>query len=139
MPRFAHLAGAALMLAAFGAHALSPTETIMEQFIDAKDGSVITLPAGHFEFTQTLSISANNVTVRGAGMGKTVLSFKGQNTGNGIDATGKKLTFENFAIIDSKADGLKIQNCEDLVIRSLSVDWTGPPKETNGGYGVYPV
>ena len=41
--------------------------------------------------------------------------------------------------LDSKADGLKVQNCEDLVIRSLSVDWSGPPQETNGGYGVYPV
>lgn len=139
MPRIANLAGAALLLASFGAHALSPTESIMEQFIDAKDGSVINLPAGKFEFTQTLSISANNVTVRGAGMGKTILSFKGQNTGNGIDATGRGLTFEDFAILDSKADGLKVQNCEDLVIRRLSVDWSGPPKETNGGYGVYPV
>jgi parallel beta-helix repeat protein len=139
MIRFTRLAGVTLALLALQAHALTPSEQIMEQFIDAKDGSVITLPEGRFEFTQTLSISANNVTIKGAGADKTILSFKGQNTGNGIDATGKKLTFENFAIIDSKADGLKIQNCEDLVIRSLSVDWTGPPKETNGGYGVYPV
>jgi parallel beta-helix repeat protein len=129
----------ALICLSLQAQALTPVEQIMEQFIDAKDGSVITLPEGKFEFTQTLSISANNVTIKGAGMDKTVLSFKGQNTGNGIDATGKGLTFENFAIIDSKADGLKVQNCEDLVIRKLSVDWSGPPKETNGGYGVYPV
>ncbi len=133
------LAAAAAALLALQAHALTASEQIMEQFIDAKDGTVITLPEGKFEFTQTLSISANNVTVRGAGPDKTILSFKGQNTGNGIDATGKNLTFENFAIQDSKADGLKVQNCEDLVIRSLSVDWSGPPKETNGGYGVYPV
>ena len=133
--------GAAVVLMALTsqAQALTPAETIMEQFIDAKDGAVINLPEGRFEFDQTLSISANNVIVRGAGMDKTILSFKGQNTGNGIDATGKKLTFENFAILDSKADGLKIQNCEDLVIRRLSVDWSGPPKETNGGYGLYPV
>ena len=64
----------------------------MEQFIDAKDGSVITLPEGRFEFTQTLSISANNVArcKRRRHADKTILSFKGQNTGNGIDATGKK-------------------------------------------------
>jgi len=129
----------ALLSIGLAAKALTATETIMEQFIDAKDGSVITLPEGTFEFSQTLSLSANNVTIRGAGMDKTILSFKGQNTGNGIDATGKKLTFENFAIIDSKADGLKVQNCEDLVIRRVSVDWSGPPKETNGGYGLYPV
>ncbi|MDT8991204.1 parallel beta-helix domain-containing protein [Curvibacter sp. APW13] len=130
---------AACLLAANCAQALTPSEQILEQFIDAKDGSVITLPAGRFEFNTTLSISANNVTVKGAGMDKTVLSFQGQNTGNGIDATGKNLKFEDFAILDSKADGLKVQNCEDLVIRRVSVDWSGPPKETNGGYGLYPV
>jgi parallel beta-helix repeat protein len=139
MKKISRIAGAALLLLATQVQALTPVETIMEQFIDAKDGAVINLPAGRFEFTQTLSISANNVTIRGAGMDKTILSFKGQNTGNGIDATGKKLTFENFAILDSKADGLKIQNCEDLTIRRLSVDWSGPPKESNGGYGLYPV
>ena len=139
MKKISRIAGAALVLLATQVQALTAVETIMEQFIDAKDGAVINLPAGRFEFTQTLSISANNVTIRGAGMDKTILSYKGQNTGNGIDATGKKLTFENFAILDSKADGLKIQNCEDLTIRRLSVDWSGPPKESNGGYGLYPV
>lgn len=130
---------AVLLLGGSAAWAATPAETIMEQFIDARDGTVITLPEGRFEFTQTLSISANNVTVRGAGADKTILSFKGQNTGNGIDATGKKLSFEDFAIIDSRADGLKVQNCEDLSIRRVSVDWSGPPKESNGGYGLYPV
>ena len=133
------LAGVALMLWAGHASAMTAAENIMEQFIDAKDGSVITLPEGTFDLTQTLSISANNVTVRGAGMDRTVLSFKGQNTGNGIDASGKGLRFENFAILDAKADGLKVQNCEDLVISHVSVIWSGPPKETNGGYGLYPV
>jgi hypothetical protein len=31
--------------------AASPSEAIMEQFIDASDGSTITLPEGRFEFT----------------------------------------------------------------------------------------
>lgn len=137
--RKTNLIAAVLLVGATAAQALTPAEKIMEQFIDAKDGSVIELPAGTFEFTQTLSISANRVTVRGAGMDKTILSFKGQNTGNGIDATGKKLVFENFAILDSRADGLKVQNCEDLVIRRVSVNWSGPPKASNGGYGLYPV
>lgn len=140
MAFFRHAAiAAAWLFVSATTHALTPSEQILEQFIDAKDGSVITLPAGRFEFNTTLSISANNVTIKGAGMDKTVLSFKDQNTGNGIDATGKHLKFEDFAILDSKADGLKVQNCEDLVIRRVSVDWSGPPKETNGGYGLYPV
>ena len=128
-----------LALAPTAAMAETPEEKIMAQFIDAVDGSVITLPAGHFELTQTLSVSANNVTIRGAGADKTILSFKGQNAGNGIDATGKHLTFEQFAVIDAKADGIKVQNCEDLAIRNVSIDWSGPVRESNGGYGLYPV
>ncbi|GAB3265215.1 parallel beta-helix domain-containing protein [Chitinimonas naiadis] len=127
------------LLIALPAMAESANEAIMAQFIDASDGSTINLPAGHFEFSQTLSISANRVTIKGAGKDKTILSFKGQQSGNGIDASGKQLTFEDFAIVDSKADGLKVQNCEDLVIRRLSVDWSGPVKASNGGYGLYPV
>ncbi|HEY9102611.1 parallel beta-helix domain-containing protein [Chitinimonas sp.] len=127
------------LLVALPALAETPSEQIMAQFIDATDGSVITLPEGRFEFSQTLSISANGVTIKGAGKDRTVLSFKGQQSGNGIDASGKRLTFEDFAIVDSKADGLKVQNCEDLVIRRLSVDWSGPVKASNGGYGLYPV
>ena len=39
---------------------------------------VIELPAGKWTFNRSLSLNKSNVTIRGAGPDKTVLSFKGQ-------------------------------------------------------------
>ena len=52
---------------------------LVEQFILAKDSSVIELPEGHFLFSQSLSLdNKTHLTIKGQGMDKTVLSFKGQ-------------------------------------------------------------
>ena len=51
---------------------------ILEAFITAKDSSMIELPEGHYLFSQSLIMDGKNVTIRGAGIEKTVLSFKGQ-------------------------------------------------------------
>src|SRR5713226_3792339 len=52
-----------------------------EALINAKPGSVVALPAGKFQLDRSLSLSVENVTIRGQGMDKTILSFKGQKTG----------------------------------------------------------
>ena len=55
---------------------------LVEQFILAKDSSTIELPAGHFLFSQSLSLdNKTHLTIKGQGMDKTVLSFKGQSSG----------------------------------------------------------
>jgi len=48
-------------------------------------------------------------------------------------------TIEHVAIEDSKGDGLKINDGENVTIRDVRVEWTGGPKTTNGAYGIYPV
>ena len=54
---------------------------ILEAFIMAKDSSIIELPEGHYLFSQSLIMDGKkNITIRGAGIEKTVLSFKGQKT-----------------------------------------------------------
>ena len=47
-------------------------------------------------------------------------------------------TIEHLAIEDSKGDGLKINDGENITIRDVRVEWTGGPKTTNGAYGIYP-
>ena len=55
---------------------------ILEAFILAKDSSTIQLPEGHFLFSQSLSLDAKKrITIKGMGMDKTILSFKGQTQG----------------------------------------------------------
>ena len=55
---------------------------ILEAFILAKDSATIELPEGHFLFSQSLSMDdKKHITIKGKGMDKTVLSFKGQAKG----------------------------------------------------------
>jgi parallel beta-helix repeat protein len=113
---------------------------LQEQLLDAKPGSVIEIPAGRYHLTSGLTLRANGVTVRGAGMDKTVLSFKDQVTGpEGMLVYASDFKIENLTIEDSKGDGLKINDGENITIRGVKVQWTGGSKVTNGAYGIYPV
>src|SRR4029453_17291013 len=111
------------------------------QLIQAKPGEVIELPAGKWTFNRSLSLNKSNVTIRGQGPDKTVLSFKGQVQGaEGLLVNAAEhVTIENLAIEDTKGDGLKANGCKDLTIRNVRVEWTGGPIDKNGAYGLYPV
>jgi parallel beta-helix repeat protein len=78
--------------------------------------------------------------VRGAGPGKTILSFKGQKgAGEGLLVTADDIVLRDFAVEDSRGDGIKSKGANRIVYFNLRVEWTGGPKSTNGAYGVYPV
>ncbi len=111
-----------------------------EALILAKPGAVIELPEGTHDLTATLSLSVENVTIRGKGMNKTILSFKNQKTGSaGMLVTSGGFTIEDLAIEDSKGDALKINGATGVTIRRVRTEWTGGPKASNGSYGLYPV
>jgi parallel beta-helix repeat protein len=111
-----------------------------ERLLDAKAGDVIEIPAGKFSFDRSLTLRADGVTIRGAGMDKSVLSFKGQKAGaEGLLVNGDDFTIENLTIEDSKGDGLKISESKNVTIRKVKVQWTGGPSTKNGAYGLYPV
>ncbi len=115
---------------------------LVEQFILAKDSSVIELPAGHFLFSQSLSIdNKSHLTVKGQGMDKTVLSFKGQSSGaEGIKITNSQnIVLEDFAIEDAVGDNLKISDSDSVVMRRIRSAWTGEVSVQNGAYALYPV
>ena len=108
--------------------------------IEAQPGDVIALGAGRFELTDGLSLDVAKVTIRGAGADKTVLGFKGQlGAGEGLLVTSDDVVLRDFAVEDTKGDGIKSKGANRIVYRGLRVVWTGGPKPTNGAYGVYPV
>ncbi len=111
--------------------------------IEAKPGEIIELGEGKFDFKSTLSLDVSGVTIRGQGPDKTILSFKdqGQGTGGeGLLITSKNdVILENFAVVDTRGDGIKANGTNRITFRNIRADWTGGPKETNGGYGIYPV
>jgi parallel beta-helix repeat protein len=111
--------------------------------IEAKPGEVIEFAEGKFEFDSTLSCEASDITIRGQGQDKTILSFakQGQGTGGeGLSITSKeKCTIENLAVEDAKGDAVKINRCKGVTLRGVRTSWTGGPKTENGAYGLYPV
>jgi parallel beta-helix repeat protein len=113
---------------------------LQEQLLDAKPGSVIDIPAGHYTLKRGLSLRTDGVTIKGAGMDKTVLSFKGQVVGpEGLLVNASDFTIENLAIEDTKGDALKINQGKNITIHGVRIEWTEGPKTTNGAYGLYPV
>ncbi|HMV79918.1 MAG TPA: parallel beta-helix domain-containing protein [Leptospiraceae bacterium] len=112
-----------------------------EALLKAKPNSVISLPSGKFVLDSSLSLTVSGVTLRGAGMDKTVLSFKGQKNGaEGILVRGVKgFTIEDLTIQDTKGDAVKVTESSDVIFRRVKTEWTDGPKETNGAYGIYPV
>lgn len=108
--------------------------------IDAIPGDVIELQAGTYRFTGELNIACDNLTIRGAGHDKTILSFKGQLAGStGITSTGNAFVIEDLAIEDTAGNAIKTIGARGVVYRNVRVEWTGGPKTSNGAYGIYPV
>jgi parallel beta-helix repeat protein len=111
-----------------------------EALIAAKPGDVIQLPEGRLDIDRGLSLSVDNVTVRGKGIGKTILSFKNQKEGPaGMQVTSNGFTIEDLAFEDTKGDALKINGANGVTVRRVRAEWTGGPSEKNGSYGIYPV
>ncbi len=115
-------------------------ETVQEALILAEPGDVIEFTEGTFEFTRGLSLDVDNVTVRGQGMGRTILSFKNQDAGSeGLIVTSDGVTLADFAIEDTIGDAIKVKGANGITFLGIRTEWTGGPKETNGAYGLYPV
>ncbi|MGX7952007.1 parallel beta-helix domain-containing protein [Tsuneonella sp. HG249] len=113
---------------------------LQEALILAEPGDEVVLGAGRFAIDDGLSLDANGVTVRGAGMNATVLDFSTQNgAGEGFLVTGDSVTLRDFAIENPKGDGIKSKGADNIVYQRIRVTWTGGPKATNGAYGLYPV
>ncbi len=115
-------------------------KNLLRQLIDAKPGAVIELPEGRFEITRGLTLNVDGVTLRGAGMDKTVLSFKNQVQGaEGLLVNASDFTVQDLAIEDTKGDAIKINQGSNVIIQRVRTEWTNGPDTENGAYGIYPV
>ncbi len=114
---------------------------LQAQLINAQSGAVISIPEGTFSFDRPLSLDGvNNVTIKGAGKDKTILSFKNQKVGaEGLKIRADSVTIQDLTILDTKGDCIKIQDSKTVTIRNVKTAWSGGAKESNGGYGLYPV
>jgi len=117
-------------------------QTLQTQLITLQDGDTLFLPEGNFMFSKGLAMDGkSNVTIRGKGMDKTILSFKNQTEGaQGLLITnGKNITLEEFSIEDAKGDNLKVSEVSGITLRKIRSVWADGPKTENGAYALYPV
>ena len=144
----AFASAAALALLAGAAHAAvisvaagpGAQERLQTALIDAKPGDTVQLGAGRFPLTDGLSLDVADVTVRGAGQGRTVLDFKGQmSAGEGLMITSNGVTVRDLTVENAHGDAVKAKGVDRISFVHMSVDWPGDPRDTNGAYGVYPV
>jgi parallel beta-helix repeat protein len=113
---------------------------LQEALIIAQPGDVVELGAGRFALTDGLSLDVAKVTLKGKGTGNSILDFKGQlGAGEGLLVTSDDVVLRDFAVENTKGDGIKSKGADRIVYFNLRVEWTGGPKATNGAYGVYPV
>lgn len=117
-----------------------PAADLQLYLLEAEPGSVLMLPAGTFSFERSLTLNIDGVTLRGAGMDQTILTFKDQVAGaEGLLVNADNFTIEDLAIEDTLGDALKIARGEHIIIRRVRTEWTNGPDTGNGAYGIYPV
>jgi parallel beta-helix repeat protein len=117
-------------------------KNLQSNLIDAVQGAIYLLPEGKFDLKGSISLQdIPNITIKGKGKGKTILSFKNQISGaeGMLIKNVKDLTLEGFTVADSKGDAIKVQGCTHVIMRDLETTWTGGKLPTNGAYGLYPV
>jgi parallel beta-helix repeat protein len=120
--------------------AASYEETLRLALENAEPGAVIEIPSGVHRFARSLVLNTNGVTLRGAGMDLTVLSFKEQVAGaEGLLVNAGDFTIEDLAIEDTVGDALKVNGGRNVTIRRVRTEWTNGPDTGNGAYGIYPV
>ena len=143
--RIISIASATVLLSSCGSDEpampqLSFEEALQEQLIQAKSGDVIAIPAGVHEITRSLSLNVSGVTIAGAGIDTTVLSFKNQVQGaEGLLVSANDFVIRDLAIEDTIGDALKINESNNVQILRVRTEWTNGPLSTNGAYGIYPV
>lgn len=106
-------------------------KALQTRLILASDGDLIELESGNFQISGSLSLEGKKkITIRGKGMDKTVLSFKDQQTGaEGIKITNcENIVLEDLTVQDSKGDLIKTMHVKDITFRRIKAEWTGGPK-----------
>ena len=115
-------------------------DEIQTALIEVPSGGTVAFGAGTFRLDTDLSLDVDDVTIKGAGMDATTLSFAKQTTGaQGMLVTADAFTIHDLAFEDAAGDALKVLGARGVTIQHVRVEWTNGPDARNGAYGLYPV
>jgi len=120
----------------------SDTETIQTALIEAKTGNVLCFEDGTYRIASELSLTVNDVTLRGnpADREAVVLDYADQAQGkDGLNVTGAGFTIEHMSLKNSPGNTIVVKGSERLTFRNLKVTWDKGSSSDNGAYAVYPL
>lgn len=121
-------------------------------FFEAREGDTIEFCAGRFDLPTGLILNGKRgITVKGAGMNRTFLSFKNSDSAEGLNAThADGLIVDGLTIEDTPGNGIRVFRSQQVVLRNVRARWRDAagrdetqagfaPSAENGAYGLYPV
>lgn len=87
---------------------------------------MILIPAAHLKMQKPLILEGvNKVTLRGEGIDKSILDFSSLKEGkDGLRIKSNGVILEGFTVLDSKGDGIRVFDSEDVKMLNLKVEWT---------------
>jgi parallel beta-helix repeat protein len=123
---------------------LEPSEddqtALQGALLDAMPGDTVCLAEGRYTLNTELSISQDDVTLKGATRDTTVLDFSTQNLGaNGVKISGDGVTITALTVKNTPGDGIRGDDVEDITYDDVAVIWDAEASTDNGAYGFYPV
>lgn len=99
-------------------------------FVSARPGDVIEFGCGFFDIDSTLLLShVEDITVKGCGRDKTVLSFKNNNAPEGIlidSANGIRIS--DLTVADTDGNGFELRTADHVTLTNVRAFWS-----SNGG------
>lgn len=112
---------------------------VQTALIEAQPGEVLCFDDGVYRFTDELSLSVPNVTLRGT-WGGAILDFSDQVTGaNALLVTADGFELADLTIRNMAGDGVRMKDIHDVHIHGVRIHWEDGSVATNGAYGLYPV
>jgi len=116
----------------------SEMERQLQELLEkVQEGQLIEIPEGYYRLSRPLVLShSRNVSIRGKGVGKTILDFSGMEGGKAavcISADGAVL--EDFSVFNPDGVCVSIQQARNIVLRRLKLgsDSTNNPGMQSGG------
>ncbi|WP_158249284.1 parallel beta-helix domain-containing protein [Amnimonas aquatica] len=127
-------------------------DKILTALFEARAGDVVELCEGKFDLPTGLLInSKSGITLKGAGMKKTILSFANSDSAEGINAShADGLVLQGFTVEDTPGNGIRIFRSDYVTVRDVSARWRDAagrdeteagytPRSDVGAYALYPV
>jgi hypothetical protein len=126
--------------------AAGDTEALLIAVNSLDDGDVVVLGEGVFALDSQVTIRAGDVTLCGQGPGTegsssegTILDFAEQVAqSNGVDVVGDGIVISDLAVLDTKKDGIRVEDSDGVTIQRVRVSWREIGSPENGAYAHLP-